>query len=199
MSENAKAPNDPERIAALIDRHRPALLHFIERSAATLLRLESAEDLAHGIVVMALQSASPIEIRSDEEFFGWLIFLAKQYFTKRRAYWCALRRGGGVALRLSSSDTDSRSGSSVRPAISQSGPSTVAARREHLSLAMRALNVLYPRDRHIIQWLSEDLSIAEMATRRGEDYETTKKARQRAIERFRRTFDAVSRAKGGAQ
>ncbi|MFN0205160.1 MAG: RNA polymerase sigma factor [Planctomycetota bacterium] len=194
------APLDPQahgqsrEMDALLDRHRAELIRYIERAATSLLRFEAAEDLAQGISIRALSVAETFVYRSDEEFFGWLIALAKQHFAKRRAYWTALRRGGGIALRLSASDSQASNASGIDPVISQTGPSTVASRREQLSLAMRALEVLYPRDREIIQWLAEDVSVEEISNRLGTHYEAAKKARQRAVDRFRRTFEAVSRA-----
>lgn len=166
---NSQAHEGSPRMDELLDRHRAELIRYIERSATSLLRFEAAEDLAQGISIRALSAADTFEYRNDEAFFGWLVALAKQHFAKRRTYWTALRRGGGIALRLSAGDSRSSTASGIDPVISQTGPSTVASRREQLSLAMRALEVLYPRDREIVQWLSEDVSVEEIASRLGTD------------------------------
>jgi DNA-directed RNA polymerase specialized sigma24 family protein len=72
------------------------------------------------------------------------------------------------------------------------GPSTFAARREMIALAARALDLLLPRDRDLVRWSSEGVPLEEQADRLGIAYEAVGKARQRAVERFKKTFALVS-------
>ncbi|MCK6459941.1 MAG: hypothetical protein L6Q95_08615, partial [Planctomycetes bacterium] len=69
------------------------------------------------------------------------------------------------------------------PAATATGPSTFAARREHLKLAVQALAALPPRDRDLVKSTSED------AERLGLRYDAAKQARLRALGRFRKAFD----------
>jgi hypothetical protein len=64
-----------------------------------------------------------------------------------------------------------------------------------IALAVRALDLLLPRDRDLVRWSADGVPLDEQAERLGVAYEAAGKARQRAIERFRKTFALVSGTK----
>ena len=178
-------------LARKLDQHRSALRAFVRAHAGALLRRESEDDLLQGIELHAVRVASRVEDRGNAEFFGWLCTLARQHFANRLRHHLAARRDAGALLRITRSGSGESSG--VREPMSGSaGPATFAARRERLLLAEKALRLLSERDRALVRWMSEDVSLEEVATRLGLAYDAAKRARQRAIERFKATYELIA-------
>jgi hypothetical protein len=96
----------------------------------------------------------------------------------------------GRMLRLTDSGSGSRRGR-AEPSSSRTGPATFANRLEQLVIATRALALLMPRDRDIMNCSP----IEEQAARLGLSYDSAAKARLRALERFRKTFELMARSK----
>jgi len=138
--------------------------------------------------------ADRFRYRSEPEFFGWLVQVARQHIADRHEYWSALRRDPGRLLRITSASWDGageRCG--VQPAASSSGPPTLASRKEQIALALKALAFLLRRDQDLVRWTTEDRPIAEMADRLGLSYEAAERARLRAVDRFRKAYALVLR------
>jgi DNA-directed RNA polymerase specialized sigma24 family protein len=185
------------RLAHGLAAHHEALLAFMRRHARGLLRFESAEDLVQGTHARALAEAERFEFRGDQELGAWLLTLARRHVADRHDHWSALKRGSGRVARLTWSGADSTAGGGAPPvAAAGPGPSTFASRRELLVLAARALAVLLPRDRQLVQWASEDVPVAEQAERLGIGYDAAQRAGLRALERFRKAYRLVSAPRG---
>lgn len=192
-------PDDAERLhpnaaplSKLLDGHRAQLLRHVERSAQGLLRHESGEDVVQGIHLRALRQAGQFEYRSDREFWAWLMLVARQYVGDRHDYWTALRRQGGRMLRVTASAA-SESGGGVDPAALLAGASTFASRREMMEIAARAIALMLPRDQELVKSVARGDSIEEMAAALGIQYDAAEQAKRRALDRFRKTFELVSR------
>jgi len=176
----------------LLERHRPRVAGLVRGEAKGLLRYETEDDLVQGIVLRALERGSAFEWRGEPSFLAWIRRIGESYIADRRAHWGALKRRSGRVLRFASGD-ETRGGSVVgEPVADGTGPSTFAARREMIALAAKALDLLLPRDRDLVRWSSEGVPLEEQADRLGIAYEAVGKARQRAVERFRKTFALVS-------
>jgi RNA polymerase sigma factor (sigma-70 family) len=176
------------KLEALLEAHASELRGFVRAHGGQLLRRESEEDLVQGITLRALERANSFRDRGAAAFRAWLVAVARSYLADRANYWKALRRKPGALLRLTSGGTGG-----VDPAATATGPSTLAARREHLRLAVQAVAALPPRDRDLVRWTSEDVPIEEQAARLGLSYDAAKQARLRALERFRKAFDLATR------
>ncbi len=179
----------PGRLSA----HAGQLLGFVRREAgAALLRFDAPEDLVQGVHQEALRAAAQFEWRGEEAFLGWLYQIARRHMSGRRDYWFALKRNCVGALRLTWTGSDG----SVRQANladTATGPATFAQRREQLVLMTRAIALLLPRDREIVRWTSDGVSLEDQALRLGVTADAAARARSRAIERLRKTFELVSR------
>lgn len=180
-------------LSRLLEEHRAALRRFVERGGRRLLRYESADDLVQGVHLRVIAVAGHFEYRGEAEVLSWLQGIARQHLADRHRYWTALRRDAGTLLRI----TDAPSGS--HPAATTAGPVTRAARRELVALATRALAVLLPRDQELVRWITEGLSIREVAARRGVSYDAAERSRLRAVERFRKAYVLVSRSGRGIE
>jgi RNA polymerase sigma factor (sigma-70 family) len=182
-------------LADLLVRHRRQLVGWLEREAGPpLLRFETAEDLAQGVHQEALRAAERLEWRGEEAFLAWLFQIARRHLSNRRDHWFALKRNGAGILRLTwSGEGDGARGAAVSLADTSTGPATFAFRREQLVLAARAVALLLPRDRDIVQWTAAGVSLEEQAARLGLSTDATVRARSRAIERLQKTFAIVSR------
>jgi len=184
-------------LADLLQSHRDALLRFVEREASNLLRHETTEDLVQGIHLRALEAERHFEWRGEKEFLGWLAAVARQHFADRHAYWTALRRRAGKMLRLSALATGTDAGPAEAPPRSPGpGPATLAERRDLLVRAARAIEVLYPRDRDLVRAIVEDEPLSDLARRLGVGYEAAKKARLRALTRFRKAIELLAQGPG---
>lgn len=180
-----------DELARRLAEHRPALLAFVRAHAGALLRRESDSDLAQGVELLAVRGAERVEYRGEAEFRGWLFALARQHFANRYRHHLAARRDAGVLLRLTRSGSET-AGGAPEPSSGSAGPATFAARRERLLLAEKALRLLSERDRDLVRWMSEDVSLEDVASRLGLAYDAAKRARQRAIERFKATFELIA-------
>lgn len=182
-----------EALPTLLAQRGDEVLRFARRRAGRLLRYEAAEDLAQGIRARALERGRDFEFRSENEFLSWLYTVARTYLADRRSYWTALKRRPARLLRLTWADTDTTDRAAVpEPPSTRTGPSTFASRREQLALAVKALAVLLPRDRDLVTWNAEGLSIADLAERLDLSHEAAERARLRALERFRKAYRLVA-------
>lgn len=174
-------------LAELLVRYRLPLLRHVERTAGRVLRYETAEDLVQGIHLLALKVAGKFEDRGPEAFLAWQRRVARGFLKDRRAYWSAGKRRPARLFRLTQG-ASSDPGAVPEPAGAGTGPSTFANRRELLSLALKALGMLLPRDRDLVTWSSEGVTDEEIGARLGLEPRAAARARQRAVERYRRTW-----------
>ncbi len=172
-----------EDLGSLLAAHSADLLAFLRKNGKRLLDHETEEDLLQGVRLRALESAGDFRYDGREAFFAWLHALARSYLADREKHWSALRRNPGALLRLTAAD----------PASTATGPSTRASRKEQLKLALEALATLFPKDRDLVRWSSEDVPLEEQATRLGVSYDAAKQARLRALERFRKAYELSTR------
>ncbi len=177
----------------LLEEHRESLNRLVTFEGRLLLRYEGAEDVVQGVMAFALTLESKYEHRGPEAFRGWLRVIAKQYFSNRSRYWLSRRADAGAALRITTAGGGLEAKGRLNPAGSGTGALTHADRRERLVLAAKAMAVLSERDRALIHDLSGDVSLEETALSLGVTYEAAKKARQRALERFRATAELLQR------
>ena len=181
-----------EPLAALLERHRAWLVSFVEREGSGLLRYEGVDDLVQGIHLRAVAAGERFEYRGEGDFLGWLATIARRQIAARHEYWTALRRRAGKALRLSLSGSQA-----IDPPGTATGPATRAVRREQVEIAMRALSALFPKDQELIRAALDGVALEETARSLGLSYEAAKKARLRAIQRFRQTYALAGRRGGG--
>ena len=180
-------------LAELLVRHRRVMVRFVERRAGRLLRFETAEDLWQGVCLRALEAQDGFTYRGREPFFAWIHTVTRNHLASRREHWNALRRRPAGLLRLTEGvPTDP--GAAAIPARTATGPSTFAARREQLALAVKALDCLLERDQKLVRWTSEGVPTREQAERLGLKPESAERARLRAIERFRKAHRLLTRA-----
>ena len=183
-----------DRLTALLDAHRDELVRHLRRIGAHLSRYEGAEDLAQGVLLHALKVADRFEYQGDAAFTGWIREVARRYVARRTAYWRALKRDAGPLLRVTLADSsESGSGSGVNPEARATGPVTFADRRAQVEVALRALDLLPARDRRLVEAVARGLSIAETAEDMGISKAAAQRARLRAQERFRQTFELAMR------
>lgn len=175
--------NDKE-FAALLVRHRPRLVRYFERRAGALRRQESPEDLAQGVHLYAIQHRDAFEYQGEPAAVGWLLRLARQHHARRIEHWNAMKRDGGRMLRLTLAE---------HPAAEGPGPRTAAEQSEQLLLAARAMDGLPERDFELVQLMTRDLSVREIAERLGLSEAAAQKARLRAMDRFRKIFVILDR------
>ncbi len=184
----------PPPLGELLERHRGRVVGVVRALAGGLLRYETEEDLVQGILLRALEHGGELEWRGDAPFLAWLRRIGESFLSDRRSHWGALKRRSGRVLRFAYAGETRDPGAVPEPAADATGPSTFAARREMLAMAARTLDLMLPRDRDLVRWSAEDVPLEEQAARLGVSYEAAGKARQRATERFRRTFALVSGA-----
>lgn len=178
-------------LAELLERHRSALARFIQLRAGGLMRHESGEDLIQGIHLRALKQVAGFTYRSDNEFFAWLVIIARQHFGDRNDHWNALRRHATVMLRITTSEKPEASSPGVQPVGQQTGPLTFAERREQIQIATKVLSTLGERDQQIIGFLSAGQSIQEVADLLDIEYDAAEIARRRALDRFRKNYAKI--------
>jgi len=168
----------------LLVQHRVHLLRFVERRAGPVLRFETADDLVQGVHLHALEHKHKFEYRGVEPFLAWLHEVARRYVGDRRDHWSALKRRPAQLFRLTQAATTG-GGGVAEPAERRTGPSTFAARREQLELAVQALDMLMPRDRELVRWTSEGFDDEDIAHKLHLEPKSAARARQRALDRFR--------------
>lgn len=179
MSERAVSPE--QRIAAAAP-YFAAIAR--EDAGPALLRFESVDDLVLGMQQAALRTLDRFEWRGEEAFRAWIAQIARRHLLARRDHWFALRRHGGVLLRLTGGGG---------PQATAVGPRTFAQRREELALVTKAIDLLLPRDRDLVLWAAEEVPIAEQAARLGVAPEAARKASERAMERLRTIAERILR------
>jgi RNA polymerase sigma factor (sigma-70 family) len=189
------APTELERRIA---EQRAEVLRFIERRAGgALIRMESPEDLTQDVLARALRNTASFEWRDEASFRAWLFEVARNHIEDRRDYWSALKRAGTQVLRLGGVGEGAGERIEVSDlAGSVTGPSTFAARREQLAVAAKALSLLPPRDRELIEGLTQGLSASEHARLLETTVPAVEGARKRALERLRKTFKLVLGQRG---
>lgn len=185
---------DLERMLAQL---RGELVAFVRRRAGgTLLRLESADDLVQGFCAHVIERGLDRSLADDRARRAWLLRVADNYLKDRRDHWSALKRGGCEALRLSLADHDASGLREIGElAASVTGPSTFAMRREQVAIAALALDMLLPRDRELIEGLCAGRTLEEEARTLGLSRDSAGRARERAVERFRRVFRLTLQAR----
>jgi RNA polymerase sigma factor (sigma-70 family) len=185
--------DEPALLAALERTHDP-LVAYLQREAKGLLARESIDDVVQGVHVRALRQAAQVELRSDGEFFNWLKIVARQHVLDRQKYWGALRRQGGAMLRITASPASSDAGGAgFEPAGAWTGPATYAMRREMIELAASAVKTLLPRDQELVRYTTDGVPIEEIAKLLGVSYDAAEQARRRAMERFRKSYELLTR------
>lgn len=178
----------------LLERTRGTLTAYLEREARGLLARESIDDVVQGVHVRALRQAEQLQIRSDGEFFNWLKIVARQHVLDRQKYWSALRRQGGAMLRITAAPSStSAGGSGIDPAANVTGPATYAMRREMVELAGKAVKTLLPRDQELVRYSTDGMPIEQIASLLGLSYDAAEQARRRAMERFKKAYELLTR------
>lgn len=185
--------SDVPDFARLVAAQRAELVRFVERRAGgALVRMESPEDLAQDVLARALRNAANFEWRDEAGLRAWLFEVARNHLQDRRNYWSALKRAGTAVLRLNGEfEGDGALREIGDLAASVTGPSTFASRREQLAVAAKALALLLPRDRELVEGVARGLSASEHATALGMSTQAVESARKRALERLRKTFRLV--------
>lgn len=183
----------PPVLPDLLVRHRDRVAVIVRHEARGLLRFETEEDLVQGIHLRALERGSSFAWQGEGPFFAWLRRIAETFLADRRAYWGALKRRSGRVYRLTAGGFGTGgTGGVPEPAATGTGPSTFAARRERLLLVAKTLDALLPRDRDLVRWTADGLEVEEVAARLGVSYEAAGKARQRALDRFRKAWSLAT-------
>jgi DNA-directed RNA polymerase specialized sigma24 family protein len=169
------------------------------RAGKLLLRLETVDDLVQGICAHVLSSATSDAVPSSQpQRRAWLLTVSERWLSDRRSHWSTLKRRGGEVLRLALGESASADFHAVRDlAASVTGPSTFASRREQLTVAALALDLLLPRDRELVEGMCSGLDLDEQARRLGVSYAAAQRGRLRALERFRSCFEIALRGQVG--
>jgi DNA-directed RNA polymerase specialized sigma24 family protein len=163
------------------------------RHAAWLVRYESGDDLAQGLWLRLLEREHGFRYEGREPMLKWAFAVARSFLADRRAYWGALKRRSAHVLRLTGAGGTASPGAAPEPAGTVTGPSTRASRREQLALAVRVLAVLPARDRKLVRWATEGVGADEQARRLELTPAALRKARERALERFREAYALAAR------
>jgi RNA polymerase sigma factor (sigma-70 family) len=170
------------------------LLRYVRRNAGRLLRRESAEDLVQAIHARALEHGTGCTFVAREPFLAWLYKVAASHLADRHSYWSALRRSPDRLLRLTRAGSDTADPLAVpEPATHATGPGTRAGRDEDSRRAARALALLPPRDRLLVEGLAADVPLDAQAERLGISYTAARQSRHRAVARFRTAYAALLR------
>ncbi len=178
----------------LLVQHQGDMIRRLRRRGAGLLRYESEEDLAQGVHLRALQGADNFEYRGENAFFAFLASLVRAHVSDRHEYWMAARRNGGAMVRVTQVGPRSDPGHApgVDPTAGITGPVTFAQRRDQLALAAQAVDVLLPRDQKLVAMIQEGLTIEEIAQALELSYDAAERARLRAIERFKKSYELLA-------
>lgn len=88
-------------LSELLIEHRAELVRFLERQAGSVLKFESAEDLAQGLQLQLLRREDGFTDQGPVAFRSWLQESARRFVGQRRGYWQALKRQAGPMLRIS--------------------------------------------------------------------------------------------------
>lgn len=186
-------------LSDLLVLHHDALCVYVGSRGGRLLRYETVDDLVQGVVVRALERGAEFRFQGEERFLAWMYTVARSFLADRHAHWLALRRRPAGLFRLLQNDSETGDPHAVRePAIDATGPSTFASRREQITLALRALDLLFPRDRDLVRWTTQGLSVEEIAARLDVAPNTAVQARGRALGRLRKAHRIVTARSRGA-
>ncbi|MHC4449627.1 MAG: sigma-70 family RNA polymerase sigma factor [Planctomycetota bacterium] len=183
-------------LSQLLTRHRSRLVGYFERNGRSIRQHESPEDLAQGVALHALANEGYFHYQGERQFIAWMLKVARQHLSRRLVHWGAAKRDAGPMMRLTFGIETQGGGSrgAVRmPAAEGPGPATHASNLEELAIAARAVDGLPPRDREIVRMMTRDVSSSEIAENLGISPEAATKARQRAIERFRKIYTILER------
>ena len=179
-------------LPSLLARSRGQLLALIRKTAGPpLLRFESIDDLVQEVHAAALRVSDRFEVRSEPQFFSWLKKVTENVLSDRRDHWFAIKRGAARIVRLSRAATTAGVPALLDVPDEKTGPATFAERRDQLVMITRAIDLLPTRDRDLIRWSSEEVSITEQAERLSISYDAAERARRRAFERLRKTVRLV--------
>lgn len=178
------------RLTELIVERSQDLDRLVRRYAGALLTRETIEDLAQTVRLKLLESEATFEWRGDAAFHSWLETVVRNELNARRTYWNAARRAAGHLLRITSNP--GMTGGGIQPRADATGPVSFAERRDQVDLAVRAIETLLPRDQEILEMERAGASIADIASKLALSEAAAGKARQRALERFRRAFELIS-------
>jgi len=179
-------------LTTLLTRHRTQLIQYFEKKGGAIRQHESPEDLAQGVHLHAIANQDRFEYRSEPEFIGWMLQVARQYLARRVHHWGALKRDAGPLLRITFGG-GTRNGARG-PQDPGPGPATHASQTEEVALAARAIDGLPPRDQAIMRMMARDLSVREIAERLSTSEAAAQKARLRAVERFRKIYTILERS-----
>lgn len=189
--------SDAPTLEELLVRHRDVLVRYLQRRGSGLLRFEGAEDLAQAVHMKAVNARERFEYRGEQAFIGWICTLGRQHIADRNAYWKAQKRNAGPMLRITYSAPDTMGGGpGIAPAAEQRGPTTFAGVREQVELAARAIATLPSRDAQIVGLIRQGADVDAVAEALGVSYAAAQRARLRAIERFRKAFELLTRRPG---
>ena len=175
----------------LIVERSADLDRLVKRYAGALTNRETLDDLSQMIRLKLLESETVFEWRGAAAFHSWLEAVVRNELNARRAYWNAARRAAGHLLRITSGP-GTRTGGGIQPSAAATGPLSFAERRDQVDLALRASETLLPRDQSILEMERKGASIAEIAAQLDLSEAAASKARQRALDRFRRSFELIS-------
>lgn len=183
------------RLDELLVQRAAALEALVRRHAGALVRHESHEDLAQGVRLRLLERADVFEWRGDAPFAAWLETVVRNELNGRRAYWNAARRAAGHLLRLTQGPASTGAPAGVQPAAQRTGPLSFAERRDQLDLALAAMETLLPRDQQILELERAGATTSDLAAALDLPEPSAAKARQRALQRFRRAYELLSRGR----
>lgn len=177
------------QLAELLHRHHDDAIRFVQHEAGVvLLRFDTPEDLVQGAFCRALECYEQFEYQGDAAFRGWLKQVLRHHVIDRRDYWFAMKRNRGRLLRLTWQGVGASSAHPLDLAGSDTGPSSFAARREHLQFITRATGLLLGRDQDLVRWTAQGVTLQDVAQRLGITENAAGRARTRAMVRLKKIF-----------
>ena len=170
------------RLSECLIRHFDRILFIVAaRMSAGLSQRVSAEDLAHEVIVEALEHHHKFEYRGDARFVGWISTLAQRVVSD------SVRRHDRVPPTLSIRN-DNEAGWGVRPSHipgQTSTPSSIVARAERCRQVREVLATLRKQDRVVIRMVQlEGRPLREVAAHMGCSTEAAGKRLARALARL---------------
>ena len=153
-----------ERMATLskcLVRHHDRIMFIVaSRTSAKLSQGVSAEDLAHEVIVQALQHHETFEYQGEARFVRWISTLARRVV-------CHAARAHDRVPRPLSIGADPATGHDVHPSHipgQTRTPSSIVARDERCRQVREVLASLREKDRTVIRMVQlEDRSMEEVA------------------------------------
>jgi RNA polymerase sigma factor (sigma-70 family) len=167
----------------------PQLRRWLRAHAGELLRQDSEDDLVQDVLGKAVRAADSLREDHEGSLTAWLLAIAENHLRDRVDWWASLRRASDRVLRLSHSDSGAaRDLGNSLPLADLTGPGTAAQREESVTLITRAMAALPERDRELVRWYSEGLTLDNQAQRLAISYDAAKKASARALGRLGKVF-----------